>query len=192
MKGYWIVTAALSLAWPASWACVVQAGDEQKLVSQPQLTASNSSTTEQKSVPVMASPGVKAAASSQPAAAKKSSYLLVELSKTLNVKKLKPGDKIKAEVSQDVLSHGKIIIPAETQVIGHVTEVRVRDHSNPESRLGIVFDRIHLTHYHDINFEAVVQRVEPPVQRLSMVDRPSQMLPPSMMMGDLRSSNSTG
>src|SRR5262245_11290356 len=40
--------------------------------------------------------------------------ILAEFSGGLNVKKLKPGDKIKAEVSQDVLWHGRIIIPEES------------------------------------------------------------------------------
>ena len=68
--------------------------------------------------------------------------MLVELSKRLNSQKLKVGDKVKAEVSQDVVSHGKVIIPVETKLIGHVTEVSARDSGHPESRLGIMFDRI--------------------------------------------------
>jgi hypothetical protein len=105
----------------------------------------------------------------------------VELSKTLKAKKLKVGDKVKAEVSQDVVSHGKVIIPVETKLIGHVTEVSARDSTHPESRLGIVFDRILLKHFRDIDFEAVVQAVSQPVVRRSRVDEPSQMLPPSMV-----------
>ena len=107
--------------------------------------------------------------------------MLVELSKTLKANKLKVGDKVKAEVSQDVVSHGKVIIPVETKLVGHVTEVSARDSAHPESRLGIVFDRILLKHFHDIDFEAVVQAVSQPVVRRSRVDEPSQMLPPSMM-----------
>jgi hypothetical protein len=113
----------------------------------------------------------------------KGSYMLVELDKTLKAKKLKVGDKVKAEVSQDVISHGKVIIPVETKLVGHVTEVSVRDSAHPESRLGIVFDRILLKHFHDIDFEAVVQAVSEPVVRRSRVDQPSQMLPPSMVGG---------
>lgn len=182
MKSYSIVAAAFSLAWPISstaYTGITQAGNDQ---TPAQATALNTSSAKQTSA---TAPGVNPAAST---AQNKSSYLLVELSKTLNAKKLKPGDKIKAEVSQDVLSHGKVIIPSETEVVGHVTEVAVRDAENPESRLGVVFDRIKLKHYRDINFQAVVQRVEPPVQRKSMVDQPSQMLPPSLITGDLRSS----
>jgi hypothetical protein len=62
----------------------------------------------------------------------------------------------------------------------------VRDDANPESRLGIVFDKILLKHYHNINFQAVVQAVAPPVMRKSRVDQPSQMLPPSMVAGGAR------
>ncbi len=182
MRRYSIVAAAFSLAWPitsTAYTGITQAGNDQKPA---QATHNISSATQQTSA---TAPGVNPAAST---AQNKGSYLLVELSKTLNAKKLKPGDKIKAEVSQDVLSHGKVIIPIETEVIGHVTEVAVRDAENPESRLGVVFDRIKLKHYRDISFQAVVQRVQPPVQRKSMVDQPSQMLPPSLIMGDLRSS----
>jgi hypothetical protein len=145
-----------------------------------QASSPNSSVTSQTSTQAQAAPAATSTAQN------KSSYLLVELSKTLKVKKLKPGDKIKAEVSQDVISHGKIIVPVETEVIGHVTEVDVRDGNNGESRLGIVFDKILLKHFHEINIRAVVQAVKPPVIKRSLMDEPSQMLPPSMIMGDLR------
>jgi hypothetical protein len=49
-----------------------------------------------------------------------------------------------------------------------------------------VFDRILLMHYHDIDFQAVVQAVREPVIRKSRVDEPSQMLPPSMVGGGPR------
>ena len=118
--------------------------------------------------------------------------MLVELSKGLKAKKLKVGDKVKAEVSQDVVSRGKVIIPVETKLVGHVTEVNPRDSAHPESRLGIVFDRILLKHFHDIDFEAVVQAVSQPVIRRPLVDEPSQMLPPSMVGGGTRNSGPTG
>ena len=182
MKSYWIVTAAMVLtAWPASSnACVAGPGqiatDEKSVHQAP---SPNSSPVSESATQTTSSANAQ----------NKGSYLLVELSKTLKANKLKPGDKVKAEVSQDVISHGKVIIPAETEVIGHVTEVSARDATTAESRLGIVFDRILLKHYHDVSFQAVVQAVRPAVIRRSRVDEPSQMLPPSMVVGDLRSSN---
>lgn len=186
MKSYWIVAVAVLIStWPTSSKAYMAGMDQAKADEKPvqQAPSSNSLATPQTSSATTAS------------AQNKGSYLLVELRKTLKAKKLKPGDKIKAEVSQDVVSHGKVIIPVETEVIGHVTEVNVRDAGNSESRLGIIFDKILLKHYHDVNFQAVVQAVRPPVMRKSRVDEPSQMLPPSMILGDLRNSsspNSTG
>jgi hypothetical protein len=96
---------------------------------------------------------------------------------------------VKAEVSQAVVSHGKIIIPVETKLVGHVTEVHALESEHPESRLGIVFDRILLKHSHAINIQAIVQAVAAPAVRRSLIDQPSQMLPPSMMGGGGNSSS---
>lgn len=198
MKSYWIAaTIVFSIAWPSSSkAYVGQARAEEPPVQQAPASGSSASVAETTRVQAPSespkpatAPGTTTGAATPAATQPKTSYMLVELSKTLKAKKLKPGDKIKAEVSQDVVSHGKIIIPVETELIGHVTEVSVRDNGNPESRLGFVFDRILLKHYHEINFQAVVQAVSAPVLRKSMVDRPSQMLPPSMVVGDLRQSS---
>jgi hypothetical protein len=110
-------------------------------------------------------------------------YILAEFTQSLNAKKLKPGDLIKAQVTQDVLSHGKIIIPVESKLIGHVTEVKSRDPEDPESRLGIVFDKVLLRRPREVDFVGVVQRLEPPAERRSRVDEPSQMLAPGGMGG---------
>ena len=189
MKSYWIAAAVILLtAWPTSSKGYVvgvsqsQTGD--KPVPQAFTPSPNTKDTAQPQAQpgspkpaVVSGPIAGSAANSQ----NKGSYMLVELTKSLKAKKLKPGDKVKAEVTQDVLSHGKIIIPVETELAGHVTEVSVRDPEHSESRLGIVFDRIMLKHFHDIHFQGVVQALAPPVVRRSRVDEPSQMLPPSMM-----------
>ena len=114
-------------------------------------------------------------------AAKSVFYILAEFTGELNVKKLKPGDRIKAEVTQDVLSHGKIVIPVESKLVGHVTEVKTRSGEDPESRLGFVFDKVLLKHHHELDFQAVIQAISPPAPRRSKVDEPDQMLPPAVM-----------
>jgi hypothetical protein len=205
MKSYWITaTVVLLTAWPSCSKAYVAGLDQSLGQSKAEDTQAQPAQSSTPSLPVQATataqepaPAAKPAVITESAAAapaaeppkSKDSYMLVELSKSLNTKKLKAGDKVKAEVSQDVISHGKIIIPVETELIGHVTEVSVRDTENPESRLGIVFDKIVLKHYHDINFQAVVQAVAPPAERRSRVDQPSQMLPPSMMGGGPRSTS---
>jgi len=195
MKSYSIAAAVLLLTgWPGSKVCSQQSAADGKPVQQAQ--ASTPPTRLENSVHATVTVKPPVAAATTPNAAvetvkPKGSYMLVELTKTLKAKKLKVGDKIKAEVTQDVVSHGKVIIPVETKLIGHVTEVSTKDSGHPESRLGIVFDRILLKHYHDIDFQAVVQAVREPVIRRSRVDEPSQMLPPSMVGGGLRSNTTT-
>lgn len=198
MKSYWIAaTVVLVIAWPFGSNAYVSGVDqaEQQTVqpaSAPNSSASRDSVKVQASAATAPAAGTHAAVDTPaPTAAQtRSSYMLVELTKGLKAKKLKPGDKVKAEVSQDVVAHGKVIIPVETRLLGHVTEVSVRDAGNTESRLGIVFDRILLKHYRDINFQAVIQAVAPPMERRSRVDEPDQMLPPSMMGGGMRQSSS--
>jgi hypothetical protein len=107
--------------------------------------------------------------------------LLAELSGTLKAKKLKPGDKVKAVLAQDVIAGGKIVAKSESKLVGHVTEVKVRDAQSPESSLGVVFDKILLKHHREVEIEAVVQALAPPVFRRSRVDEPDQMMPPPML-----------
>lgn len=118
---------------------------------------------------------------SQPPAAQSTTgeipFILVELSESLNAKKLKPGDKVKAQVAQDVLARGRIIIPAEAKLVGHVTEVNPRG-ENGESRLGLVFDKILLKHHEEMSIRGVVHTVAPPVMKRSRVDEPDPMMPP--------------
>lgn len=195
MKSYWIVAAVFSATvWPGSqtqamFAQQTSAGSQPVQQAQSSQASASLKNPAETSVTVKSTAAAKSLGTTTPAAAPaqpKGSYMLVELSNGLKAKKLKVGDKVKAEVSQDILSHGKVIIPVETKLVGHVTEVSPRDSTHPESRLGIVFDRILLKHFRDIEFEAVVQAVEQPVIRHSRVDEPSQMLPPSMVGGGMR------
>ena len=195
MKSYWIAATVVLLAvWPSSSQAYVAGLSQSKAESsQVQETQPSNPSSVQQASGAMQTPPVTAEAtattkksetkSAVGAASQSNAYILVELSKSLKAKKLKPGDKIKAKVSQDVLSHGKIIIPVDTELVGHVTEVRAREGENTESRLGIVFDTILLKHFHDINCKAVVQAVSAPAIRRSLVDEPSQMMPPSMSAG---------
>jgi hypothetical protein len=126
--------------------------------------------------------GVAAAAqpgddSTAPTATSEVSYILAEFSQPLNAKKLKPGDPIKAEVSQDVLVHGKIVIPAESTLVGHVTEVKASQKEDRPSRLGIVFDKVLLKHHVELALRGVVHALAPPALRRSRLDEPNPMLP---------------
>jgi hypothetical protein len=108
-------------------------------------------------------------------------FLLAEFNGSINTRKLKPGDRVTAQVAQDVLSHGRIVVPVESRLIGHVTEVALRSKYETESRLGIVFDKAELKHHKELLFQAVVVALGPPVQRRSRQDEPDLMIPPGLM-----------
>ncbi|HEX7286480.1 MAG TPA: hypothetical protein VF532_09875 [Candidatus Angelobacter sp.] len=117
-------------------------------------------------------------------------FLVAEFNGGLNAGKLKPGDKVKATLTTGLLVHGRVIAPEESRLEGHVTEARAQTSSEPESRLGIIFDKLFLGHHKELRFVATVYLLEPPSNRPTRVDRPSQMLPPSLMGAGSSSNNS--
>ncbi|HTT17525.1 MAG TPA: hypothetical protein VMG82_01190 [Candidatus Sulfotelmatobacter sp.] len=70
------------------------------------------------------------------------SVIPVQLSKTVDAKKAKTGDEVVATVTQDMKTNsGDVLVPKDTKVIGHVTEVQPRNKEQKQSELGIAFDR---------------------------------------------------
>lgn len=68
--------------------------------------------------------------------------IYAELEKAVDVRKAKPGDKIAARSTMPVLWQGKIVIPNESKIVGHVTEAVPRVGDDGHSRLGILFDGV--------------------------------------------------
>lgn len=68
--------------------------------------------------------------------------IYAELLKTVDAKKAKAGDVVTAQLLADVVSHGKILYRRETKLVGHVSEAQPHTKEIPESRLGIVFERV--------------------------------------------------
>jgi hypothetical protein len=89
------------------------------------------------------------------------SILYAELSKTVDAKKAKAGDPVTAVLLADVLSHGKIVARRDAKLVGHVTEAQPHSKDNPESRLGIVFDKVILKGGQEIPFSAVLIALRP-------------------------------
>jgi hypothetical protein len=85
--------------------------------------------------------------------------LYAELSKTLDAKKAKADDPVTAQLLADVLSHGKIVIRRDSKLIGHITEAQPYSKEKPESRLGIVFEKVILKGGQEIPFSSVLMAV---------------------------------
>jgi hypothetical protein len=105
-------------------------------------------------------------AQSAPATAPKfspGSMLPVELSKSLDAKKVHTGDPVLGKVPYDLSSNGKVVVPRDTKVIGHVAEVKPSDHESKDSKLGVAFDKLTLKDGTTIPLSAEVQAVGAPV-----------------------------
>ena len=69
------------------------------------------------------------------------SVIPVELTKSIDAKKVKNGDPVEAKVTTDLKSNsGDIILAKDAKVTGHITEAQARDKQQKESQVAIAFD----------------------------------------------------
>ena len=67
---------------------------------------------------------------------------IVELTKSVDSKKLKDGDEVDAKLLSDVHSSDNTTFSRGTKVVGHVTQSKARSKGDPDSSLAISFDKI--------------------------------------------------
>src|ERR1700745_1602461 len=94
-----------------------------------------------------------------------------ELAKALDAKKAKPNDEVVAKTAQDLLAHGHIVVPRGSKLIGHVTEAKSRSNTEPQSIIGIIFDRLLLKDGRTVPLQVAVQAIRGPARSASTVDR---------------------
>ena len=90
--------------------------------------------------------------------------LVVEIAQTIDAKKARAGDKVKAEFTQDVLARGEVIVRRGSKIEGHVAEARPYSKEHPESVLGIVFDKVLLKAGGELTVSALVVALAPAVE----------------------------
>jgi len=88
------------------------------------------------------------------------SILYARVTKSVDAKKAKVGDPVSAVLVADVLAHGKIVVRHDAKLLGHVTEAQVHSKHIPQSRLGIVFDKV-ITKQGEVPFESKVLAIRP-------------------------------
>jgi hypothetical protein len=88
----------------------------------------------------------------------------VELTKTLDVKKVKIGDAIQAKVTEDVLAHDTILVPKGSKLVGSVAGVQAHTRENVESTLKITFEKFVLKDGRDMAFLGEIEGYYPPTQ----------------------------
>lgn len=88
------------------------------------------------------------------------SVIPVQLTKTVDAKKMKAGDQVVARVTMDMRTQtGKVLVPKDTEVFGHITEAQARSKQEKGSQLGIAFDRAVLKDGGNVNLPMSIQAV---------------------------------
>ncbi len=64
------------------------------------------------------------------------------LAKSIDSKKLKEGDEVTVKTTAALQTSSGIMMPTGTKIVGHVTQAKARSKGDPESSLGIAFDKV--------------------------------------------------
>ncbi len=98
-----------------------------------------------------------AATASAPAAR---TAIPTQLAKSLDAKKLKVGDEVTTKTTV-ALRMPSMLIPSGSTVVGHVTSVQSKAKGDPQSSLGITFDKIEISGGKSVPIHGVIQAVGP-------------------------------
>lgn len=103
------------------------------------------------------------------------SVIPVQLAKSIDAKKAKPGDEVIAKVTHDLRNNaGTVIVPKDTKILGHVTEARARSKEQKESRVTIAFDHAVLKNGEQMQMPMAIQAiVASPDRNPASTDQPS-------------------
>lgn len=103
--------------------------------------------------------GAKVTPAQAAAALPEGTTICAELTRTLDARKLKIGDKVEARTTLAVLARGIVAIPQGTKLLGHVTEAAARSDKSDRSVVGIVFDRVELKGSAEVPLTVTLQAV---------------------------------
>jgi hypothetical protein len=91
------------------------------------------------------------------------SVIPVELTKTIDAKKVKSGDQVEAKVTQDLkTNNGDVLVPKDTKVVGRVTGAQARTKDQKESQVAIAFDHAVMKNGGDVPLPMSIQAVISP------------------------------
>jgi hypothetical protein len=90
-----------------------------------------------------------------------------ELTSSLDSKKVKTGDEVKARTTDALKSaDGRTILPKGSQLTGHVTQATARGKGEADSSLGLVIDKAVLKNGQEIPLNVAIQAVAAPANNL--------------------------
>ena len=121
--------------------------------------------------------------------------LPVELTKSLDAKKMKQGDPVEAKTATDMLSQGKIVLPRGSKVVGHVTSAKAHTKDSPDSSLGIAFDHVVMKDGSQMPLPAAIQAIGAPLNQNPLATSegvPTGGMSPGMGGGGMGGSSGMG
>jgi hypothetical protein len=89
--------------------------------------------------------------------------IFAELSKTLDARKAKAGDSVEAKTTARLLSHGQVVVPDDTRIIGSVTEAKASSKDERDSKVGISFGTLFLSEGRRLSFQCAIQAIGRPI-----------------------------
>jgi hypothetical protein len=108
-----------------------------------------------------------------------------ELSKSVDAKKAKPGDKVEAKSTSDAVLENGTKIPRGSKLIGHVTQAQAHSKEQAQSSLGIVFDEAEVKGQ-KVPFHAFIQALTAPPPEMPMNNDQDDMTGNQGMGGGMR------
>src|SRR5213082_3597688 len=87
--------------------------------------------------------------------------LNAELSRTVDSKKVKPGDEVTAQTTEPVKIDGKIVVPKNAKIVGHVTRATARAKGDQDSVLAMQFDHAVLKDGQEVPLQVTLQALAP-------------------------------
>jgi hypothetical protein len=88
-----------------------------------------------------------------------SAPLVAELETSLDSKKAKVGDRVTAHTIEALKADGKILVPKNTKLLGHITESSARSKGDPSSTLAIQFDQAVIKKGEEIPIKLMIQAI---------------------------------
>jgi len=86
-----------------------------------------------------------------------------EFTKSLDARRNRVGDPVETKTSVDLLAQGKVILPRNTKVLGHVTAIKPRTKDSPESFIAITLDHFILRNGQEVPVSMAVQALTGPL-----------------------------
>lgn len=106
------------------------------------------------------------------------------LMKPIDAEQSKPGDEVDAKASAAVKVGGRVIIPAGTKLVGHITQVKAKSDDERTSTVLVAFDKAILKSGAEVPLHAAIASIARPQASASPTDAlPGDMGMPAETMG---------